>query len=552
MARRDLSNLRSVTEVQAVIPDQTMGAIASIGKKIVDDQIDAQFSEKMSEAQLKLNALNTQYQIDYEGNPMGGLKELDEAKKRIFQEYGSQISPLRGMQWQQATQELSARSDMAIQSWGLKQSQVNTKNSLKKMIDNDLIMASQNGQAFAKSGDNNVEAFLDYAGGRARLEQTAAGKIGSETLGVLLEDYDEDYTKVFLSSVGSVNPQKALGLLQDERVRASIKDPMDVMKLEKAFGARSNVMARQAQETVEIDRVAGVGDLIKASVQKPMDLAQLEQVTGQFGIDGAAKDLLLRLNGFAEGSKKLDDSQKRGYKATVYDAIGKIGKEEINSKNISAVQEAIITGMENNAIPDGEGIKLLNQIVGPLIEAQRGNISQYQRGAYNPFQDNIGFSGIESYFENNVKIVEPEAATKGQKTEVELNNKINKSKLYDYYMSALELEADALPNRPRVGDIPNLPDAQKEKLYSRAQTTAQELFLKDRYPALRTLPDVPNFVLKDGQLIQGSVGGRNLKPVAVAEPRFKLGVEGDMIYRIYPDGTKQAVAPKPDYLKGSQ
>lgn len=277
MARRDLSNLRSVTEVQAVIPDQTMGAIASIGKKIVDDQIDAQFSEKMSEAQLKLNAVNAQYQIDYEGNPMGGLKELAEARKQIFQEYGGQISPLRGMQWQQATQELSARSDMAIQSWGLKQSQVNTKTALLSQIKNNMTMANQNGRQFGKDG-GDLESLLNYDTARQQLEASISGKIGSETANELLVDFEKDYLKSFLSGVAYTNTGQASQIL-DKAVKEGKILPYEADEFKSVISISQR--AQKIKSMGETDALEGsVVDLVEDDnldyYEKRVQIDQLE------------------------------------------------------------------------------------------------------------------------------------------------------------------------------------------------------------------------------------------------------------------------------------
>lgn len=549
MAQRDLSNFRSVTQVVPEVPSQLLGAVGQIGERIVQQQMEAQFAEKMSAAQLELNALDNQYQIDYEGNPMGGLKELSASRKATLQKYGSEISPLMGQQWRQAEQELSNRSSAAIQAWGMKQTIVNTKNSMQRMIENDLAQAAQNGLAYAKSGDAQFLAFADYANSKSRLEQVAAGKIGSETFGQLIEDYDQDYMKTFLSGVAQANPSKAAELLRDERIAGSFKNPLEVLKMRDAFDTRARVVARKAEQGQEVNKIDGINGLVQASLAKPMDFASLEQALTAGGIDGPARDLLLQLNGYGAGQKKLADEQKIEYRMKVYDAITALAddKEGVTPKNVAAIQEAVINGMANGAITNTDGIKFINQVVEPLTQQQKKIIESYGEGDYNPFVDKIGFDGIESYYEK-IK-VDADSLKGSDKTQAELRNNITKSKLYDYYFSSLEVEASAFPGRPAVADIPGLPAKDRNELYRRAQQTAQKLFLQDRYPALRTLPDAPNLIIRDGQVVEGVIGNRQLSPVASVQPRYKLMLRGRDLYRLYPDGTEEFHSPAPEGMQ---
>ena len=174
-----------------------------------------------------------------------------------------------------------------------------------------------------------------------------------------------------------------------------------------------------------------------------------------------------------------------------------------------------------------------------LLDGCAQRMAQFGMGGawYDP-GESIGFDGIQEFYENNIARNTDDLNADTARA-VKAGNKVNKANLYDYYFGALKARASAagVP----VADIPRLPRIQREKIYSEAQAAAQTSFMKQRHPALRTMPDVPNFVYSNGQLIQGVVGPRDLKAVKTAQPTFKLQKDdstGD-IYRVYPNGQKE-------------
>lgn len=66
------------------------------------------------------------------------------------------------------------------------------------------------------------------------------------------------------------------------------------------------------------------------------------------------------------------------------------------------------------------------------------------------------------------------------------------------------------------------------------------MFLKDRHPALRTLPDTPNFVYTaDGALVQGLAGKRDVPVTGTAKGEFRVmrdKKDHNKQYRVYKDG----------------
>ena len=94
MANRNTVNLREVTQVVAEQPNDLLEAGVEIGQQIMKQHQEAKINESMSQAQLELNALQSQYQIDFEADPMSGIGEYKKNRKAIFDKYAEGISPL--------------------------------------------------------------------------------------------------------------------------------------------------------------------------------------------------------------------------------------------------------------------------------------------------------------------------------------------------------------------------------------------------------------------------------------------------------------------------
>jgi hypothetical protein len=198
--------------------------------------------------------------------------------------------------------------------------------------------------------------------------------------------------------------------------------------------------------------------------------------------------------------------------------------------------------MNKGAISKSEGMGYMKQLVDPLLAKKEATLDDFGHNTW--FTDGVGFDGVQDYFETSVS--KPIAGlTPSAAKEVQVQNRINKSNLYDYYAKALGDKADQLGTT--VAEIPNRKD--RKKIYEDAQKDAIGLYTKDKYPALRTMPDTPNFIYNAaGELVPGMTGKRNLQPTASAKSPFVIeySKSRNSWRRKYPDGRTEP-AQKGDY-----
>lgn len=231
MAQRDLTNMQSVVNVVSKNPSQLPQAVANFGKQILQQNQEARITENMSKVQLELNALDTQYQIDNEKNPTGNIEEYKQQRQELFDKYGSEISPLYSRVWNDNVRKVATQNDASQQGWIIKQTRTNTVNSINTSIKDSIRLANMNGQNYGNGDQQELGAFVDFENSRQSLSEFASKNLGEETTRVMMEDYERDYMKSFVSGVAYSNPQRAAQIMKDDRIKGMFtSDEMTTME----------------------------------------------------------------------------------------------------------------------------------------------------------------------------------------------------------------------------------------------------------------------------------------------------------------------------------
>lgn len=543
MARRQINNLRTVTEVVAETPNQWGQVAADIGEKIVVQSQEAKMTENMSAIQLELNGLNNQFRIENESDPMGSIEKYKEARKEIYDKYSTGISSFFMNDWEKSLGRMTAVSDAKYQAWAYGQSYKNTVTSFNGSISNFLKMASADGENFGSSDASDLEAFVNFAASRKELEEFGAKNLGAETTKKALGDFDNDYMKTFVSGVVETNPAKALKLMETKEVQDSFDTPEQFTKFRTAIENRAKRVDYNTGQRVVLGGLSRDNAPLNQSSGQ-MNYVQLQQ--GDFS--PAAREYYENLNGFTGSGKRggFTPEDKAGLKTAIFDNVQKLIKDkDMDAQSVRVVQDSIYKAMNKGAITQAEGQDYLKQIVAPLIVKKEESMAQFQEGdgVFGWFKDDLGFNGIQDFAEKQQ--LPTAGLNKSTRRAVDVQNANARANLYDYYMGALQARAGRLG--VPVASITDLPAIDRKKIYAEAQSEAQRLFLQDKHPQLRTLPDTPNFVYsKEGQLIPGMTGNRNLKSTGTAKANFKVQIDDRTgeYFRVYDNGTIEPVKGK--------
>jgi len=543
MANRDLSTYREVTGQVVATNNDMVQAATDIGQGFIKQSQQAKIAENFSAAQLELNALTNQYQTDFEADPLGGMEEFKSKRQSILDKYGSDISPFYKNDWLTKSQDLAVKSDMFNQNWVFKQSKINAVNSLNTAKDNVLQTVAQDAENYAASEDSEVEAVMNFDFGKQELATTATEVLGEETTQKSLASFDEDATKVFVSTVADRNPIKALGLLDKEEVKTAFKNPLEYTQMREAVENRA-LRAREINVKREVLSVlSDENNFLTKTLEKPVSYLELQQQFEKTNMSEEAKKYFMKANGFTGEDAKLTDSQKLEEKLALYDDISSIADKPITPEVLQGMQNRVYAAMNNNAITQQEGVGYLNNLITPYADKLEEGLQGYSDN--NVFADDVGFTGIKDYYESDVALPEPD--TEKAAPEVALANNKNKALLYDTYFNSLTQLASGIrtqqfPQGATLADINKLSSEDKNKIFSTAQQTAKRAYLERKYPQLKDMPDAPNLILDNGKLVQGLAGNRNLNaPLSVKQAVPMLKGSDGKLYRQLPNGNYEVV-----------
>lgn len=527
MAQRDLTNFREViTQVADTSGADMLEAGADITGEILRQGVEAKINENISKVQLDLNALNHQYQIDFEGNPLAGKDEYKQKRQELFDTYAEQISPLYRRQWQNSMSQIANRDDALQQAWALKQTRVNTVSSINTSMKNNFMQANLDGQDFGERDDAEIASFVNFATSKEQLAAFGNKNLGEESTAKMLETYEEDYMKSFLSGVSETNPVKALRLLDTDMVKDTFSDPQQYMKMKEAVEARALKIQSIRSENEILSVLKDENSLLASSLERPLSYAELQQEFARSGMSKEAQSFFMKINGYSDKEAKLDASEKLAFKAGIYDMISQAGDvEDLKAEDITAIQNKIYEGMNRGALSEKEGMEYLNGFLAPAIEGKEESLKSFQSGKWNPFQDNIGFTGLSDVLEQ-VNIEPPDGADEVGALGQIVNNE-NKVKLYDYYWQALTSEAGV--RNMAVADIPRLPTSEKRKIYAKAQNEAKRNFWIDKFPELGSMEKIPaSIITSTGKKINtGLSDGSPVSSVSAGNTKIATDANGN-------------------------
>lgn len=487
MARRDINNLNTVTDVVAKEPDHLLETASALGEQIIKQSQEAKIVENMSAAQLDLGKLSDDYQTQYEGDPFNkqGLEELRSARQGVLDKYGESISPVFRRAWNENAQKISSSNESQVQAWGYKQSAVNSKTSLIAATQNHLTQAQLDGEAFGKSTAQGIGSFSNFITAKQSLEEFGAAHLGETSTQEVTKDFSEDYAKVFVSGVAHTNPVKALKMLDNEQVRSAFTKPEEFQKFRDAVETRAINVGEVAKQQEVLGVLKKENALFTGG--KALSYAEIQQATAPMSEE--AKKYFMKANGYsaedADGPAwKLD--QKLQYKAEVYDQITKLaGKENIDPAEVVNLQSAIYKGMSKGAMTQVEGANFITQLLEPAIAGKEEQLQDFTGDTWNPFKANVGLEGIQQHFEDNIAIKPAEGKTLGP-TATALNS-ANKAQLYENYFGALDEAANK--RGIKIADIPSQNDSYE--IYKQAQAEAIQKLNTRTTPVLKLQPAIP-------------------------------------------------------------
>lgn len=280
MANRVINNNQTVTDVVAPRQDGTLNAIADFGEKIIDTDQQAKITENLSKAQLDMQALNNQYQIQNEADPLNpkALDELKTQQKAITDSYGENISPLFRRAWQTHAMELNEKNDLTTQAWGYEQTRKNSLLSVNQSMINNYQLANNAGSQFGNSMSTDLAAAMDYQQSRSALEDFGNKTLGATSTQEALMKYKLDYAKSFIAGVAETNPKKAFGLLDDP----NLKDTFTGEQRDEFIGLiaktqKKNELAETMQQAVNANQVTDlVNDPNQNYFQKRLQIDKME------------------------------------------------------------------------------------------------------------------------------------------------------------------------------------------------------------------------------------------------------------------------------------
>lgn len=488
MAQRDLTNFREVTKQVVENQSGLLEAGAEIAQTILQQRQEAKIAEGVSQVQLELNDLQNQYRIDFEGDPMGGLEKYKQDRQSIFDKYGSGISPLYGRKWKDQMRQISTRNDATQQAWGLKQARVNMVDSVNDTMKNNFRQAMNDGQSFGMSDETEIEAFVNYGTAMESLEEFAVKNLGSETAEGMLETYEEDYLKSFISGVAETNPHKAKKLLESDAVQAGFVNPDQLIKFKGSIDARVKRYDLAQKQKKQAEDLAGTNSMLKGIGN--MGYAEMQQRFSEFNVSPEARAFYEEVNGYASKKRALSQQEKANLKNKFHIFLSEIiGKDDLTNDDLKLLQDSIYAGMRKSALSKNEGFGLLNNLLEPVIMQQQKRADQFETGEWNPFQQNLGLKTLNKEIEKISGIDKIEKPTDEQI----FNHNQNTNMIYDIYLQSLQEQAEQ--REMSMAELSSLSFAEETKIYNQALKTAKETFIRSKFPSLANQEKLPNTVV---------------------------------------------------------
>jgi hypothetical protein len=363
MAQRDTTDFRTVIQKVNENPSGIMNAVAEIGSEIIRQGEEAKINENLSKAQLDLNKLQFDYQTAYESDPLKGVDEYKEKRSEIFQKYGSEISPFYERYWNENTRKIEQTNDATQQGWALKQTRINTVKAINTSMKNSYQQANLDGQKFGASDDTEIGAYVNFETSKQNLAAWGNRNVGETTTAGILDGYDKDYMKSFISGVADKNPKKAAALLEDDGVKKMFtSDEIDTFENVIKKNAKRNELGSLFQQMDNEDKVTDIvndpeGDYFSKRLQ--VDTLEFENKISPTAADNARRVLTSKKNvDSVTHPEKMSDIVQSMYDLN---SIADMSQEDY-LKGVANVRNDILTAQANGDLTPQDVQKLNGQL----------------------------------------------------------------------------------------------------------------------------------------------------------------------------------------------
>lgn len=491
-------------------------------------------NEAAMKNQMDTAVLQEQMRRGRQGNPANFAKDFDkELEKQNLEQLKAAPSEAARMALKQSLGHSRAQAFQSNVSWSHERQVSLFAASSEKAADmNDMAayQAGLNGGEF-EPFKNNAHANMISASTYAAPEAAAA--FGMKRQQTAATNY--------VDGISQTDPIAALKKIDDPEFRKNFHDADGYSKLREAIQHRAFNLPKIIAEKQVLGVLQKENSIFTESFNSPKPYAELEAEMSKQPFSASARAYILHANGYktADGEIKLSAADQLTYKAKIYDEIlYATSKEDLSSKDISALQEKIYSGMNNKALTEKEGIVFLNQLLAPAIEKKSEYLEDFQSGKYNPFMDNLGFDAIKTTFDEQFASKIPEGEEAGDLTI--LRDNANKVKLFDYYREALE--GAAKQKGIEIGKIPDMPSSDRRMIYKAAQDQAKELYLREKYPEIPLSQPLPNTIINsDGESVfTGAQTGSKPDASVKAGAKMMKDAKGNRAW-VYPDGRVEEI-----------
>lgn len=480
MARRSLpeSAFRQVTRVVAENPTSVLNEFAQIGQQILQQNEEAKVTENFSQLQLDLGQAELEYKTEFAADPVKGFNSFKQRRQKLIDSYSENISPLFRGQWNDSVRSLTARSDATQQKWVYTQARRNSISFVNTSMENSVNQAMRDGMAAGENDEEDIDAFVNFADSYQNIEKFAVNNLGEAEAGSVLKNYEQDYIKSFVSGVSFSNPEKALDLLNDEDVQKAFAEPDQYIKMRDAVTRRVDRKQKADFQRRDAEVLSGTNAL--AGTARNMNYAELQQVFDQMGVSKEAQEFYMDASGYTSKKRALTRGEKSDLKNKFYITMTDfIENEKVTTADMKAFQALTYGAMTKGALSKGEGFALLNNLMEPLLAAQKERADQFETGEWNPFQDNLGFDTLKDEAErlSGFADIDPEELTEEQF----FNVNRNKNLMYDAYIQSLGQQAQE--RNVSVAELGDIGRSEEIKIYNKALNDAKGALFGKNFPS---------------------------------------------------------------------
>lgn len=283
MANRELDFSPQVTNVTATNPQDSL---ETVGTEVLDQLGEASAKSKAlvaaSQTSLAFRQLDQQYRMKSASNPNDpeAAAELQQGRSEVINQLGENVPSIAMREYQQSTIQLSKASDISNTLWSTKQMVRNASSDIQVAYKNNLQQASIDGQQFANSGApaTEIEGALHYAQLNQMMQQFAEPVIGTDRTALYLKNFQQDYTKTFVSSVAENNPQMANSLLEQDAIKQHFT-PQDIDDMSQLIQrtTKQQALIKSGQVTKnDVDLTEVVNDSQATYAEKRAKIDQLD------------------------------------------------------------------------------------------------------------------------------------------------------------------------------------------------------------------------------------------------------------------------------------